>query len=157
MKFSIVLVGKSKFPFVEQGFEHYLKNIRNMAEIEIITVKDHAADKEKEAAMIKDTLQKRKLLGDGKIRFFLLDEKGKTYTSVKFAERLTAWADQGARQVVFLIGGAFGFTDEMRKTFPEHLSFSAMTFPHDLIRLFLAEQIYRALHIQAGGKYHHEG
>jgi 23S rRNA (pseudouridine1915-N3)-methyltransferase len=157
MKFTLLFVGKGKFPFVEAGLEHYLKSIRTMAEVEVVVVKDHAADKEKEAAMILAALSKRKLLGDGKIQVVLLDEKGKTYSSVKFAARLGAWRDRGVRQVVFLVGGAFGFTQEMRREFPEQLSLSPMTFPHDLIRLFLSEQIYRALHIQAGGKYHHEG
>jgi 23S rRNA (pseudouridine1915-N3)-methyltransferase len=62
--------------------------------------------------------------------------------------------DQGIQRFVFLVGGAYGFSDEMRKTYPL-ISLSKMTFPHDVARLMLAEQVYRALHILAGGKYHH--
>lgn len=151
-----MVIGKNKFPFVEAGLAHYLENIRHMAEVEYIELKDHQSDKEKEAELFLEALKKRKVLQEGKARVILLDERGKQFSSKDFAQHLGALRDQGVQRFVFLIGGAYGFTDEMRGQFPL-LSLSKMTLPHDLVRLMLAEQIYRALHILSGGKYHHEG
>ncbi|MGE3260427.1 MAG: 23S rRNA (pseudouridine(1915)-N(3))-methyltransferase RlmH [Bacteriovoracia bacterium] len=155
MKFVIFAVGKAKFPFVEQGLVHYFKNIGHMAEIELVELKDAASDKDKEAELFLAALKKRKLLEEGKARIFLLDERGKQFSSRAWAEQFGALRDQGVQQFVLLIGGAYGFTDAFRGRFPQ-FSLSQMTFPHDLVRLILAEQIYRTLHILAGGKYHHE-
>jgi 23S rRNA (pseudouridine1915-N3)-methyltransferase len=155
MKFVIVAVGRAKFPFVEQGLAHYFKNIGHMAEIELLELKDAASDKAKEEEVFLAAFKKRKYLEDGKARILLLDERGKQYTSRAWAEQLGALRDQGVQTFVLVIGGAYGFTDAMRERFPQ-FSLAKLTFPHDLVRLILAEQIYRALHILAGGKYHHD-
>jgi 23S rRNA (pseudouridine1915-N3)-methyltransferase len=88
-------------------------------------------------------------------RVVLLDERGKGLTSMQFAGQLGAWRDQGVRQVVFLIGGAYGVTDAIRERADLVLSLSAMTFPHQLVRLLFAEQLYRAFAILGGRPYHH--
>lgn len=155
MKFLVVVIGKAKFPYVEQALEHYAKNIRHMAEFELLELKDVGSDRDKEEEAFLSALKKRKLLDEGKARITLLDERGKNPGSRAFAEQIGALRDQGVQQFVFLIGGAFGFTDAFRERFPL-LSLSKLTFPHDLARVILAEQIYRALHILAGGKYHHD-
>ena len=154
MKFTFLNVGRSKFSFVEGGLKHYLENIRHLAdEAEIVDLRDHGSNKEKEAEAFLEALAKRKLL-DGKARVFLLDERGKTYSSGEFARQLEVLQDQGVQRFAFLVGGAYGFTDEMRARF-SLLSLSKMTFPHDVARVLIAEQVYRALHILSGGKYHH--
>lgn len=153
MKFVLLVIGRSKFSFVQDGLDHYLENIRHFAEIEYVELKDHASQKEKEADLFTETLKRRKL-STGNSKVFLLDERGKNWASEEFAAQIGAMRDQGTQRFVFLVGGAYGFSGEMRKTYPL-LSLSRMTFPHDLARLLLAEQIYRALHILAGGKYHH--
>ena len=155
MKFTFLVIGRSKFGFVEAGVKHYLENIRHMAEAELVELRDHGSEKEKEAEAFLEALSKRKLL-DGKCRVFLLDERGKTYSSEEFAAQLEALQDQGVQRFAFVIGGAYGFTDEMRARF-SLLSLSKMTFPHDVVRVILTEQVYRALHILKGGKYHHGG
>jgi len=155
MKFSIVAVGRSKFSFVEDGLAHYLEQIGHMAEAEIVLLKDQASDQKKEQEHLLEALAKRKFLEKGKARVFLLDERGKAQSSREFAASLGALRDQGVQQFVYVLGGAYGFTDELRTRFPL-FSLSKMTFPHDLARLVLAEQLYRALHILAGGKYHHD-
>ncbi len=86
----------------------------------------------------------------------VLDEKGKTLTSSQFAGQIGGWRDQGVRQVAFVIGGAYGFTDEVRKRADLIMSLSAMTFPHQLVRVLFAEQLYRAFSILGGSPYHHE-
>lgn len=155
MKFTLVFLGKSKFPYVEQGLAHYLEQIGHSAEAEVLVLKDQASDQRREQEHLLEALEKRKFLGDGKTRVFLLDEKGKAHDSRAFASQLGALRDQGVSRFVFVIGGAFGFTDELRSRF-SLLSLSKMTFPHDLARLVLAEQLYRALQILAGTKYHHD-
>lgn len=155
MRFVIFAVGKGKFPFVEEGVAHYFKQIGHMAEIELVELKDQASDREKEQELFLSALKKRRLLEDGKVRVFLLDERGKQFSSRDWAAQFGTLRDQGVQQFVLLIGGAYGFTDELRARFPQ-FSLSKLTFPHDLVRLILAEQIYRALHILNGGKYHHD-
>jgi 23S rRNA (pseudouridine1915-N3)-methyltransferase len=84
----------------------------------------------------------------------LLDDAGKTFDSKTFARQLDRWAEGGARPLTFVIGGAFGFTDEIKKGAHVRLSLSPMTMPHDLARVVLLEQIYRAVTIQQGKRYH---
>lgn len=155
MKFVLVAFGRSKFPFVAEGVEHYLHNIENMAEAEFLELKDQESDPKKESAFLLESLKKKKFLDDGKARVFLLDERGKLQSSKEFAASLGALRDQGVQKFVFVIGGAYGFPEELKAKFPL-ISLSKMTFPHDLARLVLSEQLYRALHILKGGAYHHE-
>lgn len=85
----------------------------------------------------------------------VLDEGGRTMTSSAFANDLGRWRDQGTRRIVFVVGGAFGLTDTVRERADLLLSFGPMTFPHQLVRLMLAEQLYRAQEILRGSAYHH--
>lgn len=134
---------------MKEGLAHYLENIGHMAEVEYLELKDQASRKGKEAESIQEALLKRKYK-----KVFLLDERGKEFSSEEFASFLGKLRDGGQQQIAFVVGGAYGFTDELRALYPK-ISLSKMTFPHDLARLFLAEQLYRALHILSGGKYHH--
>lgn len=86
----------------------------------------------------------------------LLDERGKSYTSVEWAQWLQQRMNASVKHLVLVIGGAHGFLDDVYARANAQLSLSAMTFPHELIRLFLAEQLYRAHTILKGEKYHHE-
>lgn len=155
MKFLILTVGKGKFPFFQQAVEHYQKNISHSAEIEILELKDMDSLIEKEADAMMAALEKRKILGDGKNRLLVLDERGKKYTSEKFSKEIEKWGDEGVNRIVFVIGGAFGVHQKLKEKAHAMLSLSDFTFPHDLARVLLLEQVYRALQIQAGSKYHH--
>ena len=84
----------------------------------------------------------------------VLDERGKTHSSPQFADRLATWRDQGRQDVAFVIGGADGLAPELRDRADEALSFGAMVWPHMLVRVMLAEQLYRAASILAGSPYH---
>jgi 23S rRNA (pseudouridine1915-N3)-methyltransferase len=84
----------------------------------------------------------------------LLDEKGKMYTSEEFAARLEKAMLAGTRRLVLVIGGAFGFSDEVYQAVPERLSLSKMTFSHQMVRLFLVEQVYRGFTILRNEPYH---
>jgi 23S rRNA (pseudouridine1915-N3)-methyltransferase len=83
-----------------------------------------------------------------------LDEAGENLTSTEFARRLAAWRDEGLRDAVFLIGGAEGYSADVRKAVPRSIAFGVQTWPHRLVRAMLAEQIYRAMTILAGTPYH---
>ncbi len=85
----------------------------------------------------------------------VLDERGKQLTSPGFAQRLGTWRDQGARELAFVIGGAYGMTEAVRERADLVLSLSPMVFPHQLVRVLFAEQLYRALSILKGTGYHH--
>ncbi|MEL6323277.1 MAG: 23S rRNA (pseudouridine(1915)-N(3))-methyltransferase RlmH [Pseudomonadota bacterium] len=83
-----------------------------------------------------------------------LDEFGQSYRSTDFAHRLAKQRDEGVRELVFLIGGAEGYSDDVRDAFPETIAFGPQTWPHLIARVLLAEQLYRAASILAGTPYH---
>jgi 23S rRNA (pseudouridine1915-N3)-methyltransferase len=85
----------------------------------------------------------------------LLDEQGGDFTSVAFSERLQKWMNSGQKRIVFLIGGAFGFSEEVYGRANFRLSLSKMTLTHQMVRLFFTEQLYRAFTILKNEKYHH--
>lgn len=105
--------------------------------------------KEREGKLILDKLQ----AGDHVV---LLDEHGREWRSVDWAAKLEKTFSQSMRRVVFIIGGPYGFSDEVYAKATEKLSLSAMTFSHQMIRLLFVEQFYRAMTITAGIPYHHE-
>lgn len=156
MNIVLLALGRPKYPFFAQACEHYSTQIRHHWKLEIIELRDaEGGDIEKESAAIRDFLEKKKLLSDGKVKKVLLEERGKSFTSVQWAEKLRQWQDAGASQIIFILGGAYGFSPAFKKEIGEHLTLSDFTFPHDLARLVLLEQVYRAQMILAGKKYHH--
>ncbi len=154
MKFLFLAVGKPKHRFYQEGFQHYLTQISHFGEVECIEVKEQSAQPEKEAELLLEVLTRKKLL-EGLNRIYLLDDAGKSFTSETFAQMIGSLQDQGIQRMVFVVGGAYGFPESLKKQF-SRISLSSLLFPHDLARLVLAEQVYRALHILRGGKYHHE-
>lgn len=86
----------------------------------------------------------------------LLDEKGKQFTSREFAQKIDHWMNSSVKKVSFFIGGAYGFSDEIYQRANEKLSLSKMTFTHQMIRLFIIEQLYRADQILQGKPYHND-
>lgn len=86
----------------------------------------------------------------------ILDEKGKQFTSREFANKIDGWMNASIKKVSFVVGGAYGFSDEMYERANEKISLSKMTFTHQMIRLFFVEQIYRADQILQGKPYHND-
>jgi 23S rRNA (pseudouridine1915-N3)-methyltransferase len=86
----------------------------------------------------------------------LLDDKGKDFTSPKYAQKLQQWMLSGKKRVVFVVGGAYGFSEQVYKRGNEKISLSKMTFSHQMVRLFFVEQLYRAFTILNNEPYHHE-
>ena len=142
MDLKIIAVGKVKDRALLQKCEEYAAKIRFDAKIEIIEIKD--ADKEAEGAKIIDRLNKEKA------HVATLDEHGRTFTSREFARRLAAIN----KRIVFIIGGPAGLSDKVREAADERIALSSMTFTHEIARMLLLEQVYRALSILKNRKYH---
>jgi 23S rRNA (pseudouridine1915-N3)-methyltransferase len=156
MKVTLIQFGKSHFKFVDEGVElfsnrlkHYCKFDQLMFEI---PSKQRTTDVEQIKKIEGDILLKHTKTTDFIV---LLDEQGKRYTSKNFASQLEKWQLHHA-QIVFVIGGAYGFHEEVYARAQARLSLSDMTFSHQLIRVIFLEQLYRAYTIIKGEPYHHE-
>ncbi|NUM89459.1 MAG: 23S rRNA (pseudouridine(1915)-N(3))-methyltransferase RlmH [Bdellovibrionales bacterium] len=149
-----MVVGRPKLPFVDEAVEHYASAIRRSAELEIEVLKDAESDPAREAESVRRLLARRKWQGHTEL--VLLDEKGAAFTSRDFAGWMAARETAGVSRLVFVVGGAFGLHESLRLEGDHLVSLSKMTFPHDFARAVILEQIYRALQIRQGGKYHHD-
>ncbi len=153
MRIRLILVGRSERGHVADGLTHYLDRIRRMEGLEEVLIPDAGKG---EPAWQQRTESERILaaLRQGE-RVVVLDERGGLLTSPQFAQRIGTWRDQGVRDIAFVIGGAYGMTDDLRQRADLVLSLSPMVFPHQLVRVLFAEQLYRALSILKGTGYHH--
>lgn len=157
MKIKVVCIGKTGKGFLEEGEKEYLKRLKHYIPIEKIEIPDLKNAKNLSQDQIKqkegELLLNHVESGD---QLFLLDEKGRSYSSVQFSQFIQKCMNQGGKHLVFLIGGPYGFSDEVYAKAQGKLSLSAMTFSHQMIRLFFFEQIYRGFTILKGEPYHHE-
>ncbi|MED3625125.1 23S rRNA (pseudouridine(1915)-N(3))-methyltransferase RlmH [Neobacillus thermocopriae] len=158
MNISIITVGKLKEKYLRQGIEEYLKRLSSYAKVEIVEVADEKAPEELSDLEIKQVKQKEgerilaKISPDSHV--IALAIQGKMQSSEELAETLDKLATYGKSKITFVIGGSLGLSDEVIKRSNEQLSFSKMTFPHQLMRLILVEQIYRAFRINRNEPYH---
>jgi 23S rRNA (pseudouridine1915-N3)-methyltransferase len=156
MKFQFWSVGKNHEPYVKEGIELFTKRISNYYPVEwsIIPMPKNAASlsetdlKKKEGEIITGLLQKDDYL-------VLLEETGKMLGSEDLANFIQQRANESTKNMVFLIGGAFGVSDAVKQRASYKWSLSKLVFPHQLVRLILAEQLYRACSINRNEKYHH--
>ena len=135
----IIAIGKVRKTWVQEGIELYRKRLPGLT---IVELRD--GNPKKEAESIRQTLRSDE-------RPVMLMEQGETLTSINFSERLRSL---GSQRLAFVIGGADGFTAELKNLAHWKLSLSPMTFPHELARLLLIEQLFRAQAIQQGSPYH---
>jgi 23S rRNA (pseudouridine1915-N3)-methyltransferase len=157
MKISFWSIGKNNEPYVKAGVEEFTKRISNYFKTEwnIIPLPKNAGMlsemdlKKKEAEIILEWLEP----GDYLIA---LDEKGKQFTSEELAKFIQHRANESVKNLVFLIGGVYGLDSSVLKKANHTWSLSSLTFPHQLVRLILAEQVYRACTILKHEKYHHK-
>ena len=156
MKIYFWSIGKVHESYVKEGIENFTKRISHYYNVEwklIPPVKNASSLsntdlKKNEANVILNLLQPNDVV-------IVLDEKGKQFTSEKLAELLQLTANKSAKNLVFLIGGAFGVDDKIIERANYVWSLSKLVFPHQLVRLILAEQVYRACTIIRNEKYHH--
>ena len=157
MKVSLIMVGKTDFKFIEEGETMYLERIGRYISFEKLIIKDIKNRKSLEQLQIKK-LEGLEIVGRIQSGDYvvLLDDKGKEYNSLNFAAFMEAKMLSGPKRLVFVIGGAYGFSEEVYQRANEKLSVSKMTFSHQIIRLIFLEQLYRAFTIIKGEPYHHE-
>jgi 23S rRNA (pseudouridine1915-N3)-methyltransferase len=156
MKLQFWTIGKAHETYVKEGIEMFTKRIFNYYPVEwnIIATPKNAATlsesglKKKEGEIILHILQKEDFL-------VLLDERGKQLTSEDVAAFIQLRGNESAKNIIFLIGGAYGVSEELMQRANYIWSLSPLVFPHQLVRLILAEQIYRACSINRNEKYHH--
>ena len=157
MPICILCVGKLKERWAREGCEEYLKRLSRFDAVEVREIPDQPEPARPSEALNQKVIQKegRDLLacirpGD---RVVALGIRGKAHDSEGFARQLALWRQDGKR-LVLVIGGSLGLSDELLARADERLSFSDMTFPHQLMRIFLLEQLYRAFKINANERYH---
>lgn len=152
------MVGKVKESYFRQGIEEYKKRLSSYVKCEIFSVKEEKAPqtlslaeeeqvKEKEGkALLRQVNEKDEVV--------LLDIQGESMDSVKFSKILKNYGIQGTKNVIFIIGGSLGVSEEVRKRANRRISFSKMTFPHQMMQVILLEQIYRGYRIMENHPYH---
>lgn len=157
MNIVLLTIGKTKAKYLSEGMEEFLKRLRRYIPFEIIELPDI-----KNAGRISKEEQKeaegRQLLATlaPSDHFLLLDERGRQYSSVEFASRLETIMASGKKRLVMAVGGPYGFSKDVYSRSDEQLSLSKMTFSHEMVRLFISEQVYRAMTILRNEPYHHE-
>ncbi|MBQ6135219.1 MAG: 23S rRNA (pseudouridine(1915)-N(3))-methyltransferase RlmH [Bacilli bacterium] len=147
----IITVGSIKENYFKEAIEEYLKRLHKYTSVEIIEVKDEGFDEiEKNIKLEAEKIQK---YISEKDYIITLEIEGKSYTSEEFAEKLDQILIENSN-ITFIIGGSYGLSDAIKEKASLHLSFSKMTFPHQLFRVILLEQIYRAFKINHHENYH---
>ncbi len=157
MKVELWSIGKTASSYLEEGMAVYEKRLPHYLPFATVILPDikNAGSlnpeqlKQKEGELVISRLKKEDLL-------VLLDERGKQLTSVEFSSFMEQKLQLGSRRLVFLVGGAFGFSEAIYQRADQKLSLSKMTFSHQMVRLFFLEQLYRAMTILRGESYHNE-
>ena len=147
----IITVGQIKETYLKEAVEEYTKRIKKYANLEIIECKDEGLTEEEKSMKIEAERIEKHL--NEKDYIITLEIDGKEYTSEEFAEKLRTIQIENSN-IVFIIGGSYGLAESIKKKAKIHLSFSKMTFPHQLFRVILLEQIYRAFKINNNESYH---
>ncbi|WP_223702748.1 23S rRNA (pseudouridine(1915)-N(3))-methyltransferase RlmH [Sutcliffiella deserti] len=158
MNISIITIGKLKEKYLKQGIDEYLKRLGAYAKVEIIELADEKAPEQLSEAEMEQVKQKEgerilsKISDDTHV--IALAIEGKQRSSESLAKEIDKLATYGKSKIAFVIGGSLGLSDQVMKRSNDTLSFSKMTFPHQLMRLILLEQVYRAFRINRGEPYH---
>ena len=157
MKILLLVIGKTDEKYLLEGMGKYRDRLKHYIGFDYEEIPDiknrkslsEAQQKKQEADLILAKLK----VGD---KLVLLDEKGKEYRSVEFAKHLQQQMNSGIKRLVFVVGGPYGFDTSVYNKSQGKLSLSKMTFSHQMIRLFMLEQVYRAMTILKNEPYHHE-
>ncbi|MFT7362459.1 MAG: 23S rRNA (pseudouridine1915-N3)-methyltransferase [Algoriphagus sp.] len=157
MQIKLLTVGKTDHPAIQQLIEEYAGRLTHYIRFELEVIPDlkntkslsELIQKEKEGDLILKKIQSSDEL-------ILLDERGKSFGSMEFSELVQKKMNSGLKQLVFVIGGPYGFSEPVYQRANAKISISKMTFSHQMIRPFFIEQLYRALTILRNEPYHHE-
>lgn len=157
MNFELLTVGKTRTRFVTEGIEEYMRRLKRYIPFEVNELPDirnagrisREEQKESEGLVILSKFRPSD-------HIVLLDERGRQYSSIEFADKLQDVMVSGKKRLVMVVGGPYGFSKAVYDRADELLSLSRMTFNHEMVRLFIVEQTYRAMTILRGEPYHHE-
>ena len=157
MRVTLLTVGKTDIPWVQEGLQTYVSRLRHYVNFELREL----PELKKVSSLSRDQIKQREgemVLKELKAsdELILLDERGSELRSLEFASMLEKKLSTSSRDIVFLIGGAYGFSPEVYSRADSKLSLSKMTYSHQLVRTIFAEQLYRAFTIMKGEPYHHE-
>ena len=157
MKITLLTVGKTNKDWVKEGLDIYVSRLKHYIPFSVVEI----PELKNVSALSKDQIKTR----EGELILknlrpnddvILMDERGKQYTSVELARVLKDKISYVGKDIVFVIGGAYGFSDAVYSRADSKISLSKMTFSHQMVRAIFAEQIYRAFTIMRGEPYHHE-
>lgn len=155
MNIRVICVGRTRQKYVSDGTTLFLNRLKHYCKLEWIELDDHA---------LKNATPENHRKAEGEIILrhlqpsdfvVLLDERGEEFTSDALAAWINKRMSSGIRNLILIIGGAYGFSPAVKDRCNQEICLSRLTFPHDLVRLILAEQLYRAFTILKGEKYHH--
>ena len=157
MKLKLIYIGKTSKSFLVEGEQEYLKRLKHYLALECIEIPDiknqksltHEEIKKAEGEKILPYIENEELV-------YLLDDKGKQFTSKEFAAFITKNQIYSSKTLIFLVGGAFGFSKQVYDVAKGKISLSSLTFSHQMVRMIFLEQLYRAMTIIKNEKYHHE-
>lgn len=157
MKITLLTVGKTDKDWVKQGMDIYVSRLKHYIPFSITEIPElknvSALSREQIKAKEGELILKNVKPADNLV---LLDERGKEYSSVEFAKILQDKINYEGKDIVFVIGGAYGFSEDVYRRASSRMSLSRMTFSHQMVRAIFAEQLYRAFTIIKGEPYHHE-
>lgn len=157
MKVTLISIGKTSESWLNEGMSVYINRLSHYTSFNYIEIDDAKVKSKKPDIQLLKNEEGVKILkqvGAGD-HLLLFDERGKDYSSVEFARLFENHHHIGTKHLIFCIGGAYGFSDEVIQRSNGKISMSKMVFPHKLIRIFALEQIYRAHTILKGEPYHH--
>lgn len=157
MKITLVVIGKTNGKFLIEGINEYTKRLSYYIPFNI----DYLLDVKNNKKLSEDqqkTLEGNTILGalEKSDYVVLLDEHGKEFTSIEFSKYIEKKMTSVPKRLVFIVGGPYGFSQEVKERANEKISLSKMTFSHEMIRLIFTEQLYRAMTIMNNEPYHHE-
>lgn len=157
MEIRLIVIGKTATDYLRSGIEEYCTRLKRYLPFRIQVLADaklprsagEQRQKEAEGRIILQNISASDCL-------ILLDERGKEYSSRGFSDFLNKKMSSGLKQLVFVIGGPYGFSEDVYNRADGKMSLSQLTFNHEMVRLFFVEQVYRAMTILAGEPYHHD-
>lgn len=156
MRIMLLTVGKTVVPWVKAALDVYTSRLKHYVQFEVVEIPELKGVSALSEAQIKEREGVLILKAAGACEIVLLDEHGKMFRSVDFASHLEEKLSHASRDICFVIGGAYGFSEEVYSKASYKISLSPMTFNHQMVRMIFAEQLYRAFTIMRGEPYHHE-
>jgi 23S rRNA (pseudouridine1915-N3)-methyltransferase len=157
MKITFITVGKTEDAYLKDGIEKYVKRLKHYTKLEMVDIPElkntKALTEDQQKAKEAELILKKVAPTD---HLILLDENGMEFTSVQFANYINKRSVASSANLIFVVGGPYGFDQSVYQRANDKLSLSRMTFSHQMVRLFFVEQLYRAYSIIKGEPYHHQ-